>query len=649
MNAPLTISLPAMRRDAQLRAASFDEAANTIEVVWTTGAKVRRFSWLDGAFDEELVVSPQSVRLDRLNAGAPFLNTHASYDLADVIGSVVPGSAKIVRGQGVARILLSDAPGDADTVAKIKAGVIRNVSVGYRVHRVEKIESDGDVPLHRVVDFEPLEISAVPIPADAGAQIRAGSETFPAIIELKGATKMPTKTNANPAADAATLEAERSRAGTITDLATRAGLPEMIAPAIQAGTTVDDFRAALFDRMVEDERRVHPGGPGQQIGAPATVADHSFDNRRAAAMASAILHRVDPTAFPLEAGAEVFVAMPLLEVARAAVEGRGVRTAGMSKMQIAAAALDQRSLGGLHGTSDFPAVLAGVTGKVLRMAYEAAPQTFRPLVRVTTVPDFKEQSRVSIGEAPALERVNEHGEFKRGTIGEGKETFRLATYGKVIGLTRQSIVNDDLSAFDRLPRAFGVQAAQLESDVVWAQIIGNPKMGDNVDLFHSDHKNLGTDLAIGEASVSEARKGMGLQTGLDGATALNLTPAYLIVPKAQETAALKFLTTITPAKTDDAVPRELRNLTVIAEPRLDLGIPRFGIAGNDDAFYFAASPSVVDIVELAYLEGQQGVFTETRMGFDIDGIEIKARLDVAAKVLDWRGLFKTPYDGPSGG
>jgi hypothetical protein len=47
-----------------------------------------------------------------------------------------------------------------------------------------------------------------------------------------------------------------------------------------------------------------------------------------------------------------------------------------------------------------------------------------------------------------------------------------------------------------------------------------------------------------------------------------------------------------------------------------------------------------DIVELAYLEGNRGVYTETRTGFDIDGIEIKARLDVGAKTMDWRNIAK---------
>lgn len=176
------IELPRALRAAQIRAASFDEAKNTIEVVWTTGATVRRRSWSEGPYDEELVVTPDAVRLDRLNAGAPFLNTHSDWSLSDVIGSVVPGSARIEGGKGpeggkgLAAIQLSSAPGDADNVAKIRDCVVRHVSVGYVVHRVEKIEGEeGAVPIWRVVDWEPMEISAVPIPADAGAMIRSAA------------------------------------------------------------------------------------------------------------------------------------------------------------------------------------------------------------------------------------------------------------------------------------------------------------------------------------------------------------------------------------------------------------------------------------------------------------------------------------------
>ncbi len=109
-----------------------------------------------------------------MNAGAPFVDTHATYCLDNVIGSVVPDTAKIEDGRGVATILLSAAPGVADTVQKIREGVIRNISVGYWLHKVVKTEADdGSVARHDVVDWEPLEISAVPVPADAGSQIRS--------------------------------------------------------------------------------------------------------------------------------------------------------------------------------------------------------------------------------------------------------------------------------------------------------------------------------------------------------------------------------------------------------------------------------------------------------------------------------------------
>ncbi|RWH86438.1 MAG: hypothetical protein EOR77_21560 [Mesorhizobium sp.] len=168
------IRLPQMLRDAEVRAGSFDEAANTIDVIWTTGATVRRFSWMDGEFDEELIVSGNAIRLDRLNSGAPFLDTHGQWSLNDVIGSVVRGTARLEGGKGVAKVQLSAAADAVDRVARIKEGTVSNISVGYRIHAVERKEMDGKVPLHRVVDWEPWEISAVPIPADPGAQVRSG-------------------------------------------------------------------------------------------------------------------------------------------------------------------------------------------------------------------------------------------------------------------------------------------------------------------------------------------------------------------------------------------------------------------------------------------------------------------------------------------
>ncbi len=56
----------------------------------------------------------------------------------------------------------------------------------------------------------------------------------------------------------------------------------------------------------------------------------------------------------------------------------------------------------------------------------------------------------------------------------------------------------------------------------------------------------------------------------------------------------------------------------------------------------AADPSQIDVLEYAYLEGENGPVVESRIGFDVDGLEIKCRHDFAAKAIDFRGLYKNP-------
>ena len=170
-----TVMLPQHQLRAQLRAESFDETDSSIELVWSTGAAVLRYDW-DGPYLETLDMTPSAVRLDRMNAGASFLNTHQSWDLDDVLGRVSPGTAKVAGGQGTCRVKLSTDPAKAGIVGDIRAGIIGNVSVGYLVHAMERTEAtDGKTASCLVTDWEPFEISAVPVPADFKAIVRGAS------------------------------------------------------------------------------------------------------------------------------------------------------------------------------------------------------------------------------------------------------------------------------------------------------------------------------------------------------------------------------------------------------------------------------------------------------------------------------------------
>jgi hypothetical protein len=352
-----------------------------------------------------------------------------------------------------------------------------------------------------------------------------------------------------------------------------------------------------------------------------------------AGIENALTHRLAPEHFKLSDVGRKYRGMTLLDVARAYLQGSGVRVTDMGKNELAGVALGLSTRTAYHTTSDFSNLLADVATKTLRAAYEEQPQTFRPLVRVVTLPDFKPVSRIQLGDAPALLPVVEDGEYTHGTVSDGKETYSLITYGRIFAITRKALVNDDTDAFARVPMMFGRKARVLESNLVWGQITSNPVMGDGNNLFSAAHGNLETDGdVISIDSLGRARASLRQQTSLDG-DFLNLSAQYLLVPTALETIADQFVTVVLPQLSGNVNPFQGR-LSVIAEPRLD--------ASSTLAWYTASSPSQVDIIELAYLEGEEGPMVENRIGFDIDGLEIKARLDVAAKVIDWRGLHKDP-------
>ena len=60
---------------------------------------------------------------------------------------------------------------------------------------------------------------------------------------------------------------------------------------------------------------------------------------------------------------------------------------------------------------------------------------------------------------------------------KSKESYKVKTYGRVVGITRQVLINDDLDAFTRIPAMYGNSIAQLECDVVWGIITGQPCHG----------------------------------------------------------------------------------------------------------------------------------------------------------------------------
>lgn len=666
-------AMPLQVREARIQPQTFDAQRNTVQVMWSNGARVRRYDWWNERYyEEELVVSADAVDMARFDAGAvQVLDGHDRYSgVRAILGIAERGW--LDGSEAFAEIRLSGREELAGIVSDIRAGIIRDISVGYSVERYEitraQDRTDGvNMDLWRAVRWTPHEISFVAVPADPSAGTRNASaqypcefaRTSPASLQQEQ-TMPPVAPTAAPAAapldvdpsrgapasapapvpapvqapardDAAQARAaEAARSAEITELCTRHGAADLAAGLIRAGSTVDQARAAVLAELA-----LRDAAAGGHVNVRGVRTERDEQETRLRGMEEALSHRCDSRA-PLTDNGRQYRGMSLLEIGRDHLEAGGVNTRGMDRMTLATRMLTHRS-GGMHTTSDFGLILANVAGKRLRQVYDENPGTYRRWARkAPNAPDFKSMSVVQLSAMPDLLRVNEHGEFKYGALSDGAETYALLTYGRIVSLTRQAIINDDLRAFDRLNTGFGAAAARLENRTVYAQLTANAALSDSVALFHSTHANLGTTgSALALATLGTMRAAMRLQKGLQGEE-LNLVPAYLIVPAALEQSAYQFTSPnyvpAAPGSINEFRAGGRTALEPVVEPILD--------ANSATAWYAAASNTQVDTVEYCYLDGAEGPVLESEMGFEVDGISLKARLDFASKVIDFRGLYK---------
>lgn len=637
--------LPMQTRAAAVQ--TVDAEARTVELVWTTGAGVVRYDWWNGRrYLEELEISDRAVDMARLNNGAPLLNTHGQYDLRDVIGVVE--RAWIKDGKGYASVRFS-ARDDVEPIWRdVQGGIIRNVSVGYAVRTYEITEKAGEMPVYRATDWEPMELSLVPVPADAGAGTRAAptgavnpclfvNRASPASQETSmdatvqaGATAPAITTAAsgtNDEAVRAAVAADRARAAEIMALGARHGLPaDFVQRHVDAGTAVDAVRVAALDVLAtRTEGGQRPGGGSVQV-----LADHDSPESVRSAMATAIAARVAPQHVKMTDQARAYARFSLLEMAGELMGRRGFT--GQRNRATVADVLFSRAANGAHTSSDFPLLLQDAANKILLPAYAAAPASYRTWAARRPFNDFKAHKFLRVGDFPRLTSLAEAGELRYGTISENREQVTPVEYATGVQLGRRMLMNDDLSVFSDLATIIAVRIAAEENRLVYSVIASDgPTLSDGVTMFNTSATTRGgnkassgttidlTNLAAGRATVYK-------QTGLDGLP-LNLQAARLVVGPDRELLARQVLSQVQAA--------QISNVNIYAgliEPVVDAQI-----SGN--RWYLFADPASAPAVVYGYVDGNDGPMVTTDTDFDTQSLKVRVGLDFAAGAVDWRPAY----------
>ena len=392
---------------------------------------------------------------------------------------------------------------------------------------------------------------------------------------------------------------------------------DLKAECLAGDTTKEQAQEKLLARL---------GEGSQPLGHDFRVIRDQRDNV-ASAFQAALMARAG---LQIDNQTNEFRGFTLFEMARHCLEINNVNTRHMDRMEMVGAAFT-------HSSGDFPHLLQNVMRKTMLKGWDEAEETYQLWTSKGILTDFKPTKRVDINSFPSLREVPAGAEYKYATVGDRGETIQLATYGELLSLNRQTIINDDLNAFAKIPMMMGRAARRTIGNLVYAILTSNPTMSDGTELFHSDHNNLGTAGVPTTASMDESRKLMALQTdGGKNATALGIRPAYALVPENLRGVTKTVVSSqyeVGSSAKNNTTPNSVQNLVeVISDGRLD--------AASAHAWYLAANGAMHDTIEVAYLDGVEQPFLDQQQGWNIDGTQYKVRIDAAVKPMDFRTMTK---------
>jgi phage major head subunit gpT-like protein len=300
-----------------------------------------------------------------------------------------------------------------------------------------------------------------------------------------------------------------------------------------------------------------------------------------------------------------------------------------------------RAAGGSFSTITLSGILSNVANKALLEAYSGVEGIATRICAQTDVNDFKQVTRYRMTGQGTFEKVGPDGELKHAQLTEESFTNQIDTYGKIIALTRQMSINDDLGAFLQIPRILGRQSAIAVESAVFTLLLSNPS-----NFFSVGNKNYfsGADTTLQISSLTTAEQMFLDQTDKDGKPIL-ISPAILLTPTSLKVTGQQLMTeTRVNETTTSDKPKPANNPHAGKwEPLSSPYLNSQGIAGSSAvAWYLLANPADVAAMEIAYLRGLRTPTIESgETDFDTLGMKWRGFFDFGVAMQDFRAAVKS--------
>lgn len=295
------------------------------------------------------------------------------------------------------------------------------------------------------------------------------------------------------------------------------------------------------------------------------------------------------------------------------------------------------SIGGFS-TIGLTGILGNVANKAMLETWGTVESAARQVAAERDVNDFKQHTAYRLDTRGGFTQVGPDGELKHISLQETSFTNQLKTYGGMIALTREMIINDDLGAFLQIPRMFGRMAAVKLEEVFFTLWLSNPST-----FWGSGNGNYveGADTALSVTGLSVAvQKFLGL-VDANGKPVMVMPRKLLVPPQLKVLANQLFKdqkVVGSTGPTPDSNPHQ-GEFTPVVSPYLS----NSSYTGySTTAFYLTANPADVASAEIAYLRGQRVPTIESgEMNFNLLGMGWRAFFDFGVAMRETQGSVKS--------
>lgn len=288
-------------------------------------------------------------------------------------------------------------------------------------------------------------------------------------------------------------------------------------------------------------------------------------------------------------------------------------------------------------THTITTLLTQTGSKILLEGFNAVPQTWRRVAAVTPVSDFKTVTSYRLTTDLEYEEVGPAGLIPHGTAGQESYTKQAKTYAKMLSLTRQDIINDDLGAFNDLRNRFGIGASVALNKRFWTVWLAAANAGTFWTAARGNYQT-GAATALAEAGLNTAVKLFRDAAGPDG-NQIGIEPDLILIPSDLEATGRKLYAS-----------QEMRDTTATTKyPTTNIYYNKFDpvvvpqLSNNAytgysaKAWWLACDPAVLASAVVCFLNGVQTPTIEsTDADFNTLGIQFRGYHDFGVAMTEYR-------------